>query len=202
MLFSLIIGIKKRNFEITHDGSTGGGGGGGNGSRPLSLNLNASNVSTSNSTTNKKKYSAYKAKSVAGAAVYYMGIVDFLQDWSMRKKMERASKIYITRSDPLGVSVMEPIPYRDRFQDKMDRIFDIQGEDLDGSSYRVSHRENKTPTIPEYPVSGGGSSNSGNTGRINAHSEVKPSPTCVGIGDSKESENDVVNILHTQAHDA
>jgi hypothetical protein len=122
--YSLIIGIKKRNFDIIHD--------------PEKEKANRPNSKHKNS---KKKYVAYNAKSVSGAAIYYMGIVDFLQDWSLRKKIERATKIYLTRNDPAGISVMEPYPYRDRFQDKMDKIFDIQGEDLDGSAYRVSYAE-------------------------------------------------------------
>jgi hypothetical protein len=54
-----------------------------------------------------------------------MGIVDFLQEWNVRKRVERAAKIYIQRNDPQGVSVMRPLPYRDRFQKKMEQIFDL-----------------------------------------------------------------------------
>lgn len=73
----------------------------------------------------KKKYASWKAKSVSGAAIYYMGIVDFLQEWNFRKRVERAFKIYVQRNDPQGVSVMRPSPYRDRFQRKMEQIFDL-----------------------------------------------------------------------------
>jgi hypothetical protein len=54
-----------------------------------------------------------------------MGIVDFLQEWNLRKRVERAAKIYMNRNDPQGVSVMKPSPYRDRFQRKMEQIFDL-----------------------------------------------------------------------------
>jgi hypothetical protein len=54
-----------------------------------------------------------------------MGIVDFLQEWNVTKRVERAAKIYIQRNDPQGVSVMKPSPYRDRFQKKMEQIFDL-----------------------------------------------------------------------------
>lgn len=73
----------------------------------------------------KKRYASWKAKSVSGPAIYYMGIVDFLQEWNSRKRIERALKIYFQRNDPLGVSVMKPSPYRDRFQRKMEQIFDF-----------------------------------------------------------------------------
>lgn len=68
---------------------------------------------------------SFKAKTVSGPAVYHMGIVDFLQDWSFRKKVERMFKIYIGRKDPDGLSVMHPEPYKIRFQKKLDQIFDM-----------------------------------------------------------------------------
>jgi hypothetical protein len=67
-----------------------------------------------------------------------MGIVDFLQDWNMRKRLERASKIYLQRNDPMGVSVMRPLPYRDRFQKKMEQIFDIEDPLAGRGSARLS----------------------------------------------------------------
>jgi hypothetical protein len=74
----------------------------------------------------KKKYISYHAKSVSGPAMYYMGIVDFLQNWNTKKKTERFVKIHIARQDKHGISVMEPLPYRDRFQLKMQQIFDVE----------------------------------------------------------------------------
>jgi Phosphatidylinositol-4-phosphate 5-Kinase len=70
--------------------------------------------------------STFKATSVNGPAVYYLGIVDFLQDWTTKKKIERLFKIYIGRKDPDGLSVMEPIGYMTRFQNKMEQVFDTE----------------------------------------------------------------------------
>lgn len=53
-----------------------------------------------------------------------LGIVDFLQDWSMKKRLERLFKIYVTRKDPDGLSVMAPEPYKQRFQSNLLQIFD------------------------------------------------------------------------------
>lgn len=44
----------------------------------------------------------FKAYSVTGPAVYYFGIVDFLQDWTFNKQVERTAKIYLMRKDPDG----------------------------------------------------------------------------------------------------
>lgn len=71
--------------------------------------------------------STFKATAVNGPAVYYLGIVDFLQDWTTKKKLERLFKIYFGRKDPDGLSVMEPLQYMSRFQGKMEQIFDIEG---------------------------------------------------------------------------
>jgi hypothetical protein len=69
--------------------------------------------------------STFPAGSVSGPAVYYLGIVDFLQHWSTSKKFERLAKTYLYRKDPDGLSVMEPGQYMLRFQSKMDQIFDL-----------------------------------------------------------------------------
>ena len=94
--------------------------------------------------------STYKAAYVVGPAVYYFGIVgnfcpangvltltnslsrfvvDFLQDWTFAKKVERTFKIYVLRKDAEGLSVNHPDPYMLRFQAKMDQIFDINDDD-------------------------------------------------------------------------
>lgn len=59
--------------------------------------------------------------------MYHFGIIDFLQNWTFQKKLERAFKIYITRKDPDGLSVMPPLQYKARFQAKLDQIFDLEG---------------------------------------------------------------------------
>ncbi|KAL4087439.1 hypothetical protein PRIC1_013331 [Phytophthora ramorum] len=63
------------------------------------------------------------ATSVAGPSLYHFGIIDFLQQWTMEKKMERFYKTFFKRKDPEGVSALPPKPYKFRFQQKMSRIF-------------------------------------------------------------------------------
>ena len=65
--------------------------------------------------------------------MYYFGIVDFLQDWTFNKRVERSAKIYVMRKDPAGLSVMEPIGYKLRFQKKMRQIFDMDNSRQLGS---------------------------------------------------------------------
>ena len=44
---------------------------------------------------------------------YHLGIIDFLQEWNLNKKMERAWKSL--KGDPNQISAMEPIGYQQRF---------------------------------------------------------------------------------------
>lgn len=76
-----------------------------------------------------------------------MGIIDFLQEWNLRKRVERAMKIYIHRDDPQGVSVMRPLQYRDRFQKKMIQIFDLEDYDEDTTGGQRGSASLRSPNI-------------------------------------------------------
>lgn len=52
---------------------------------------------------------------VEGPGCYYFGIIDILQEWNWKKKLERFYKMYIRGKDGDGLSCMEPIGYADRF---------------------------------------------------------------------------------------
>jgi hypothetical protein len=78
-------------------------------------------------TDHKGPASTFFAKTVTGPAIYHFGIIDFLQNWTFQKKIERAMKIYFFRKDPDGLSVMHPQQYKTRFQNKLDQIFDLEG---------------------------------------------------------------------------
>jgi len=52
-----------------------------------------------------------------GEEIYYIGIIDTLMAFQMRKKLEHVGKSMINISDPLGVSVVPPAKYAQRFID-------------------------------------------------------------------------------------
>jgi len=129
--YSLLVGVKKKRFAVEvsdaelglrrddhaddvdiDDDDDGGGGGGG---------------AAAASRSGMAAISTFRAVSVTGPAIYYLGIVDFLQDWTTNKKIERNFKIYALRKDPDGLSVMHPETYKLRFQAKMEQIFDTEG---------------------------------------------------------------------------
>jgi 1-phosphatidylinositol-4-phosphate 5-kinase len=110
--YSLLIGVKKYKFD---------------------LNLSDQDVGVD---TAKANY-IFKGSAISGPGVYFFGIVDFLQDWNMKKQAERMFKIYIKRKSPAGLSVMQPEKYMKRFQKKMEELFDVE-EDVHGISATVS----------------------------------------------------------------
>lgn len=65
------------------------------------------------------------AMSVNGPALYHFGVIDFLQEWTVSKKLERFYKSRMLRKDSDGVSSMPPRDYRARFQQKMAQIFAV-----------------------------------------------------------------------------
>lgn len=60
--------------------------------------------------------------------------------------MERNFKIYVSRQDPEGMSVMPPLQYKLRFQNKMDQIFEL---DDDVAQSGLSENMENTPDPDE-----------------------------------------------------
>jgi hypothetical protein len=132
--------------------------------------------------------STFRAKTVSGPAVYHLGIVDFLQDWTFKKRLERAFKIYFTRKDPDGLSVMRPDAYQRRFQGKMEQIFDLDGVGggVGYSKEAVSHDTSKMSSIR---ASGSNTSNTSDS-----HSSVLSAPVIIfdsGVSISSALDSDV-----------
>ncbi|ETW04492.1 hypothetical protein H310_04755 [Aphanomyces invadans] len=65
---------------------------------------------------------------VYGPGVYFMGLIDILQQWNMRKRVEHFVRVYLFGQDRLGISVVAPKEYADRFQKRVirDLIHDLQ----------------------------------------------------------------------------
>ncbi|CAI5726204.1 unnamed protein product [Hyaloperonospora brassicae] len=56
---------------------------------------------------------------VHGPGLYYLGLIDILQQWNFRKRVERFIRVYILLQDRLGISVANPRQYADRFQQRV-----------------------------------------------------------------------------------
>lgn len=53
--------------------------------------------------------------------VLYMGIIDILQEYNVKKKLEHACKSL--RFDPLSISVVKPHLYAARFKNFLEKVF-------------------------------------------------------------------------------
>ena len=60
-----------------------------------------------------------RAVVVEGPGIFYMGIIDILQQWDWRKRGERLAKVHLSRADPKGLSAIEPGLYQRRFLQAM-----------------------------------------------------------------------------------
>jgi 1-phosphatidylinositol-4-phosphate 5-kinase len=58
---------------------------------------------------------AMKALMVDGPGFYYAGIIDILQEWNWKKRIERYFKVYLKRLDGNGLSAIQPTIYAQRF---------------------------------------------------------------------------------------
>ncbi|KAF0709367.1 Aste57867_5957 [Aphanomyces stellatus] len=77
------------------------------------------------------QYGGMGVEEVYGPGVYFMGLIDILQQWNMRKRIEHFVRVYIFGQDRLGISVVKPKTYADRFQKRVIRelIYDLQMHD-------------------------------------------------------------------------
>lgn len=110
MDYSLLIGVVKKKFDVVDGGQAEGGGG------TATAITNATNfTSVSSSLNSYNSDGGLRAVVVEGPGCYYFGIIDILQEWNWKKKLERFYKMYIRGKDGDGLSCMEPIGYADRF---------------------------------------------------------------------------------------
>uniref|UniRef100_H3GUS6 PIPK domain-containing protein n=1 Tax=Phytophthora ramorum TaxID=164328 RepID=H3GUS6_PHYRM len=56
---------------------------------------------------------------VHGPGLYYLGLIDILQQWNFRKRVEHFVRVYLLMQDRHGVSVVNPRQYADRFQQRV-----------------------------------------------------------------------------------
>jgi hypothetical protein len=68
---------------------------------------------------------------VHGPGIYFMGLIDILQQWNFRKRLEHFIRVYLLRQDKKGISVVNPKEYAERFQQRVVRelIYDASSHE-------------------------------------------------------------------------
>uniref|UniRef100_M4B9H5 PIPK domain-containing protein n=1 Tax=Hyaloperonospora arabidopsidis (strain Emoy2) TaxID=559515 RepID=M4B9H5_HYAAE len=75
---------------------------------------------------------------VHGPGLYYLGLIDMLQQWNFRKRVERFVRVYILLQDRLGISVANPRQYADRFQQRVIKELIYDAAALPGRDHQDS----------------------------------------------------------------
>jgi 1-phosphatidylinositol-4-phosphate 5-kinase len=76
---------------------------------------------TRSNTSNLKDalHSGFAVTKVEGPSIYFMGVIDILQDYNWHKRLETWFKVSIKGSDPYGLSCVHPVDYKDRFIERV-----------------------------------------------------------------------------------
>jgi hypothetical protein len=172
MDYSLLVGIKRRNFEVldslpstpltqsavnSHQQGTAGSPNGqkkvhsaaGWGSNSPVPTLKAVRTMSPGALANLRDADgALHAAVVEGQGTFYIGIIDILQEWNYDKWYERMIKKYVLRKDADGLSAMDPLNYRKRFYQRavLDVLDGLGLEDADDADIFDRY---SLPVIPE-----------------------------------------------------
>jgi len=112
----------KRTSLAEDDFTTGGSSGGGGG-----LSIGGGSVMTgsgSGATGITVGAGGYVARAVVAPGMYYFGIIDILQSWTVEKRIERLVKVHLLSNPEGGLSCVPPAAYRDRFQKKVSEVIE------------------------------------------------------------------------------
>jgi hypothetical protein len=147
-------------------GTLGGGGGPNKSIAPLTVGL--SNEGNSQSQQPGREWRIFsqdnyaelardpdgglRARFVEGPGTYYIGMIDVLQEWNWKKRIESLFKTWIRLDDPDGISAVEPDFYQERFWkrcvlDTFDGLQNMEDEETGltaGGGY-MSHSVSQSP---------------------------------------------------------
>lgn len=111
--YSLLVGIHHRSFSVSND----------------TTNEYDSLLQNADAPFHRSTFGGMGVDVVHGPGIYFLGIIDILQQWNLRKRIERFIRVYIMRNDRHGVSVAPARAYANRFRQRVvnDLIYDPEG---------------------------------------------------------------------------
>ena len=97
------------------------------------ISFATSNISGSRhpSLTSSSDIQGYEVTKLIAPHTYTFGIIDYFQQWTLQKQIERFWKVHILRKDARGVSCVETGWYHDRFLKSLRDILDIKQDEGD-----------------------------------------------------------------------
>lgn len=127
--YSLLVGIHHRSFNVSHYSSADnfehpsrasvGSASGGRGSRDRGSS--GGGFDPVMKPFHQAIQGGMSVDEVHGPGIYFMGLIDMLQQWNFRKRVEHFVRVYIFMQDKNGISVVNPRQYADRFQQRVVR---------------------------------------------------------------------------------
>lgn len=100
---------------------------------------------------------------VHGPGIYFMGIIDMLQPWNVRKRLEHFIRVYVFFQDKNGISVVNPRQYAERFQQRVvhELIYDgrFERDEMETMLQQLQFQQHDTTTPPLLRSSRGGGLN-------------------------------------------
>lgn len=180
--YSLLVGIHHRSFNVSHYSSaesfdlpsrgscanssfmsytSSGGGGGGSSSQGTNSGRSASVCCPRSSEDGSSSSKAFRHASngggmsvdeVHGPGIYFLGLIDMLQQWNLRKRVEHFVRVTILLQDRHGISVVSPRQYAERFQKRVvqELIYDTSGFSETMSSSRDGGSAVTATDMPRY----------------------------------------------------
>jgi len=100
----------------------------------------------------KEQDGGLNANIIEGPGMFFMGIIDILQEYNKQKKIERLFKVWVRRKDSKGLSVQPADVYAERFIRAMRKMTRINEEDgaLDLESQNSSLAHSRDPSDVEW----------------------------------------------------
>ena len=139
----------------------------------LSAPVSPASLSTSPSYATKSPFTrdqgGMRASYISGPSLYFFGVIDMLQRWSVQKRLERVWKVYGRCRRAEALSVMEPVGYRRRFlramADMVDEVRRVEnGRFVQRLEVEVDEGEEEEDDAGEEPS--GAESKRGGTGQL------------------------------------
>lgn len=105
-----------------------------------SLNLTDSDGNThGRSHPPRTKKTMCRSKRIFGPGYYYVGLIDILQTWTLKKRLERFWKVNVQQCDADGLSAIDPAVYQRRFDAKLREIIALPKDYVAALGRRKTH---------------------------------------------------------------
>lgn len=119
MDFSLLVGVTRKSFDVLRGEYRDSHAESLSEFRPKSMQSSDNEINVDlKDVYLRDKDGGMHAVMVHGPATYYFGLIDILQQWNWRKKLERFFKIFFLQNDGDGLSAIDPEQYAARFMER------------------------------------------------------------------------------------